>query len=153
MRRVTLLLVAALLLSGCAVLTSQQLKPEPETLTHGRFVYLADRACARDIRNAKGFKRPTSHAMYDRELKAATRSGEHLLFSLRGLAPPPADAKEFRRMLASLNLEDLLQHHVLEAGDQGEIERVKTLYRRGAATDRRFKARAENLGLHDCAKD
>jgi hypothetical protein len=83
------------------------------------------------------------------QLKAA---GEHLFFYLRGLAPPPADTKDFRRMLDSLNLEDSLAHHLLEAGDLGQIERVKTLFRKGAAADRRFQARAR-LGLHVCAKD
>jgi energy-converting hydrogenase Eha subunit H len=43
MRRFPLLVLAALLLSGCGVLTKQELKPVPKTLTHGRFVYLADR--------------------------------------------------------------------------------------------------------------
>jgi hypothetical protein len=146
-------LLAACLLSGCAVLTKQELKPVPKTLSHGRFVYLANRACARDLRATKNFPRPTSHAMYDRELTKATKSGEHLLFVLRGLNPPASEAKAFRRMLAALNLEDLLAHHVLEAGDLGQRERVKTIFKRGRITDRRFRSRAARLGLDICAKD
>jgi hypothetical protein len=42
MRRIAYLLGAACLLSGCGILTKQELKPVPDTLSHGRFVYLAD---------------------------------------------------------------------------------------------------------------
>jgi hypothetical protein len=159
MRRVAYLrwlapVLAVFLVAGCGgVLTSAKLKPKARTLTHARFVYLANRACASDIRITRNFKTPRSHEMYDRELRAETRSAEHLIFVLRGLAPPAADAAALRHMLAPLNLEDLIAHHLLDAGDQGQVERVNTLFKRGRIADRRFESRAKKLGLHVCAKD
>src|SRR5213080_3035449 len=92
MRRVAVFLLAAFLLSGCAVLSKQELKPSAPTLTHGRLVYLADRVCRRDIRREKrAFReKPKNHVQYDRELNAVLRGYERALFDLRGLAPPPA---------------------------------------------------------------
>jgi phage baseplate assembly protein W len=53
----------------------------------------------------------------------------------------------------SLNLEDLYAHHLLEAGDQGEAERVRTLLKKLEATDKRLESRAKALGLHACAQE
>jgi hypothetical protein len=157
MRRVAYLAVplAAVWLAGCAVLNKQQLKPVPETLTHGRFVYLADRTCRRDIRQARrAFRRkPTNHAMFDKDMQALVKGYEQALFDLRALAPPPADAKPFKRVLASFNYEDLLVHNLLQAGDQGQAEKVKTLLKKLDAADRTLKARASELGLHACARE
>jgi hypothetical protein len=147
------LLVAAFLLSGCGVLTKEDLKPAPKTLSHGRFVYLADRACARDIRRARALKHPTSAAMVSRELHFAIRSGEHLIFVLRGLAPPPSEAADFRRLLAAENGEDLVATHLAEAFDGGQVQRVRTLVRKLRILGRRVHSRSAKLGLHACAKD
>ena len=150
----SVLLLAAFLLSGCGVLTKQELKPTPPTLTHGRFVYLADRICRRDIRyTKKTFKTPKNHVQYDKEVHALLKGYEHALFDLRGLASTASEEAAFRRMLASFNLEDLLVAHVLEAGDAGQALRVKTIFHRLDVVDRRLKSRARGLGLHACAKE
>ena len=117
MRRVRYLSWAALplgavLLSVCAVLNKQELQPAPKTLTHGRFVYLANRVCRRDIRQTlRIVKRPKNHAQYDKELQAVLKGYEQALFDPRALAPPPSDAKQFERVLAPFNYEDLLGHN------------------------------------------
>ncbi|HEX4323808.1 MAG TPA: hypothetical protein VHZ77_04160 [Gaiellaceae bacterium] len=160
MRRIAYLrwlaaVAAAFLFAGCGVLTKQELQPTPQTLTHGRFVYLADRTCRRDIRNTRrAFRRgPGNHEEYDKDLKALLNGYEQALFDLRGLAPPPSEAAEFRRLLASFNLEDLYGHHLLQAGDQGQAKRVHTLFKKLDATDKRLKSRAKALGLHACAQE
>ena len=155
MRRIAYLLVAARLLSGCGVLAKEDLKPTVPTLTHGRFVYLANRTCKRDIRHARrAFRRkPRNHETYDRDLQALLKGYNHAIFGLRGLAPPSSEAAAYRRLLASFNLEDLLGQHLLQAGDLGQAEKVKTIVRKLNRVDRRLKARAARLGLRVCAKE
>lgn len=154
MRRIALLLVAACLLSGCGVLTQEQLKPQAQTLTHGRFVYLANRACARNERRQKqiGRKKPKSAPAVSRQLQVSLNAIGHLIFVLRGLVPPPAAAVDFRRLMATANDEELVATHLLEAFNEGQVEGVKARVRRFRALDRRFDARAAKLGLSVCAK-
>jgi hypothetical protein len=153
MRRVALLLGAAFLLSGCAVLTKQELKPTPPTLTQGRFVYLGNRACRRFVRRVTGIPKPKSSpeaARADVE-KIFFPAYEHLLFTLRGLAPPPSEAVAYRRLLATFNYEDLVLHHFLQAAEAAQVQRVKTLERRLRRIGRHIDARAAKVGLTTCS--
>ena len=120
----------------------------------GRFVYLANRVCRRDIRKTKRIvKKPQNHAQYDKELQAVLKGhDEQAFFDLRALAPPSSDAKQFERVLASFNYEDLLGHNPLQAGDQGQAAKVKALFKKLDAADKTFKSRASQLGLRTCAK-
>ena len=54
MRRFALLLLAAFLLSGCAIVTKQELKPAAKTLTHGRLVYLGTEFAGGPIAGSRG---------------------------------------------------------------------------------------------------
>jgi hypothetical protein len=147
------LLAAVFLLSGCAVLTKQELKPAPETLSQGRFVYLADRACARAERGLKGHRNPRSYDEALRDLqKLLIPAYERLLFDLHGLAPPPSEAVAYRRLLATLNNEDLVIHHTVDALGQLQRQRVKTGLRRLGVLDRRVAVRAKRVGLKTCGK-
>ena len=153
MRRIALVLVAACLLSGCGVLTKEQLKPQAQTLTHGRLVYLADHACAADLRYDRSLKTPTSPETFVKYLRLNIRSGEHLIFVLRGLTPPPSDAVAFRRFLAAENGEDLVSNHVLDSYGDMTVRQFKHDVSRSRILDRRVRARAKRLGMHVCAKD
>jgi uncharacterized protein YceK len=154
MRRIAYLLAAALLLSGCgSVLTKEDLKPTAPTLTHGRLVYLADQACAADLRYDRTLKPATSPTSFVKNLRLSIKSGEHLIFVLRGLTPTPSDAAAFRRFLAAENGEDLVATHLLDSYGDMTVREFKHDVRRARILDRRVKARAEKLGMHVCAKD
>jgi hypothetical protein len=154
MRRIAYLVAAACLLAGCGVLTKQDLKPQVPTLSHGRFVYLANRACARNERRQKRISRrhAKSAVALDKELHTSLNTGERLLFILRGLTPPPADTADFRRLLATANDEVLVETHLLQAFEEGQARVVRTRLKRLRALDRRFDARSAKLGLTICAK-
>jgi hypothetical protein len=153
MRRFPVLLLAALLLSGCGVLSKQELTPVPKTLTHGRFVYLADRVCRRDIRRAKRAFRtpPKNHVEYDKKLSAVLKGYDQVVFDLRALAPPAAQA-ESSCLLAAYNYQDLLLHYLLEAGDSGRLTKVKAVLRKLEINGVSLKSRAYDLDLKTCAK-
>jgi hypothetical protein len=152
-RRIALLLLAAFLLSGCGVLTKEELKPVPETLTHGRFVYLANRACGRFDLRIRRLAHPTSPeaALADLQ-KFGVPAYERLLFELRGLSPPPSDAVEFRRMLATFNHEDGILHRYIEAAETSQVSRAYWIRKRLERVGRGLNARAAKLGLDTCAK-
>jgi len=153
MRRFALLLLAAFLLSGCAVLTKQELKPVPKTLTHGRLVYLANRACERAVlrlkrhRPARGYLPAIAYLQH-----VFLPENDRLLFELRALTPPPSDAVAYRRLLATFNYEDLVVHHFFQAADEVQRQRTKSLLHRLKRVDRRLNSRAAQLGLKTCAK-
>jgi hypothetical protein len=153
MRRIAYLLAATCLLSGCGVLTKQDLKPQAPTLTHGRFVYLAEHICARDLRHDKRFRTPTNPTQFDHEFQAVIKSYERALFDLRGLAPPAADAESFRHLLAAFNLQDLLGNNLLQASELGQARRLKSIARKLDRNDKNLKSRARALGLRACAKE
>jgi hypothetical protein len=141
-------------LSGCGVLTKQNLKPQAPTLTHGRFVYLADRICRRDIRRSRALSRkPKNPTQFERELQAVLKSYERALFDLRALAPPTADAESFRHLLAAFNLQDLLGNNWLQASEQGEVRRFESIAGKLDRNDKTLKSRARALGLRACAKE
>jgi hypothetical protein len=56
-------------------------------------------------------------------------------------------------VLAAFNLQDLLGHNLLQAGDLGQARRVKTLFRKLHANDITLKSRSLELGLRVCAKE
>src|ERR671918_2725582 len=99
MRRITSLrwaaiLLAAALLSGCQALAKQELKPVPKTLSHGRFVYLGNRACRRFVRRLERHQPGTRSDPFERYLAALAflkhsflPATDRLLFELRALAP------------------------------------------------------------------
>lgn len=153
MRQFAVLVLAAFLLSGCAVLTKQELKPAAKTLTHGRFVYLAERICARDLRHDKALTKPTNPQQFQRQFSAVIRSYEQTLFDLRGLAPPASEAKSFRHLLARFNLQDLLGNNLLGASELGDVRTFRSILRKLDRNDAILKARALALGLPTCAKE
>jgi hypothetical protein len=134
-------------------MTKQELKPVPETLTHGRLVYLADRACGRYEHRVTRHKGENGYLAFltylQRVFMPAT---DRLLFELHGLSPPPADSVDYRLMLATLNNEDLVTHHFFQAADELQIERVKALSRRIKRLGKRLDTRASKVGLKTCAK-
>ena len=145
-------MLAAALLSGCAVVTAKELKPVPPTLTHGRLVYLADRACAADLQYDRRLKTPTNPEAFVKYLRLSIKSGEHLLFVLRGLAPPPSEVAAFRHLLAAENGADLVANHFLDEYGDMTVHRFKHLVRRSRILDRRIHIRAKVLGMHVCSK-
>ena len=56
-------------------------------------------------------------------------------------------------MLAAFNLQDLLVHNLLQAGDLGQARRVKTLVRKLHVNDVSLKSRSCDLELRACAKE
>jgi hypothetical protein len=152
MRRFALLLVAAFLLSGCTVLSSQHLEPAPETLTHGRLVYLADRACGRAFGRLPKIEPGLSYRELNHRLHRLVRTQEHLLFVLHGLPPSAADVAAYRQLLASFNYEDLLQHNFLQAFEEADVRHLRTYARRIQRFAVELRLRARSLGMHICAK-
>ncbi len=153
MRRVAVFLLAAFLLSGCAVLQKQELKPAAKTLTHGRLVYLADRTCARTDRRVARHKQPKGYESFLTFLQHVVMPEyDRQLFELRALAPPPSDVVAYRRMLATFNEEDLVIDNFFQAADQLQLRRAKSLARRLDRLDKRLKGRAARVGLKTCAK-
>jgi hypothetical protein len=152
MRRFAALLLAAFLLSGCQVLTKQKLKPVPATLSHAQLVHAANHWCEHDRRRAKHLKNPRNTQMLERDFGIALSSTAHLIFHLRGLAPPPSDALAYRRLLATANDQELVATHLVQAIEEGQIHYAKGRARRLDVLDKRFSARARALGLKVCAK-
>jgi len=124
-------------------------------LTHGRFVYLAEHICARDLRYSKKIlkRQPKNPARFQREFSAVINSYEQTLRDLRGLTPPTSDAKSFRHMLARFNLQDLLGNNLLQASELGEVHTFKSTLRKLDRNDKVLKARALALDLPTCAKE
>jgi hypothetical protein len=145
--------LAALALSGCGVLTKENLKPTAPTLTHGRLVYLADRACAGDLRYDRTLKPATNPETFLKNLRLSLKSAERLNFALRGLTPPPSDSAAFRRFLAAENGQDLVATHLRDSYGDMTVREFKRDVRRIRILDRRVQARARRLGMHVCAKD
>ena len=147
------LFVAAVVLSGCGVLNKQELKPTAPTLTHGRLVYLADRACAADRHRTNGLKKAADEDSFIKNLHIAIKSGERLIFVLRGLEPPPSDAVAYRRLLAAENGADLNANRLLDAIGDEPLRRIEHYFKRGSVYNRRIDSRAKKLGMRICAKD
>jgi hypothetical protein len=145
--------LAVFLVAGCGVLTSAKLKPATKTLSHGRFVYLANRACAADLRFNRRLKAPTDETSYLKNVRLSIKSGEHLIFVLRALLPPPAEAAAFRRLLAAENGEDLLVNQYFDQFGDLTHRQFNHFVERSKILDRRVNARARKLGLHVCAED
>jgi hypothetical protein len=147
------LLLAALLVAGCDVIGAPKLTPQPKPLSHARFVRAANRACARATRRVRAIKKPTNALAVLADLRRfVVPRYERLLFVLRGLAPPPADAVAFRRMLTTFNDFDQVVHHALDAVDARQIPQAKRLARHLDLVGRRIHLRAKKLGLRICAR-
>jgi hypothetical protein len=152
MRRIALLLVAAGLLSGCGVLTKQDLQPQAPTLSQGRFVYLANKACAHAERRLKGHRKPRSYeeALIDLQ-KYFIPAYERLLFDLHGLTPPrPKQSAIDACSPASTTRTS--SSTTVQALDELQRLRVKAGLHRLHILDRRVAARAEKVGLKTCGK-
>jgi hypothetical protein len=147
--------LAAVLLTGCDVMGSSKSKgPSPKTLSRAQFVRRANRACARAERRTRAFKGSRNFAVVETELRNVfIPAQEHLIVVLRGLAPPPADAAGFQRMLSMFDQLDITIHHFLDAADAQQVQRVKDLVRRLDTLGKGLDKRAAKLGLRTCAKD
>jgi len=145
--------LVAFCVTGCDVLGSTKLKPPAKTLSHAQLVRAANRACARSGRRVRGIKKPTNPLAVLADLRryVAPRY-ERLVFVLRGLAPPPADAVAYRRMLATFNYFDLTFHRALDSIDARQIGQAKRPARRLNFLGRRIHSRAKKLGLRPCAR-
>src|SRR5437868_12045680 len=100
------LLLVAFLLGGCGLTGSAKKGPPPKTLSHAQLVHAVKQASKRFVRQAKRvhFEAGTSFVKVERaERTIVIPAYEHLLFTLQGLTPPPADAAGYRGMLGSLN--------------------------------------------------
>ncbi|HJQ74979.1 MAG TPA: hypothetical protein VJ814_08840 [Gaiellaceae bacterium] len=146
------LLLAGVALTGCDVLGKTELKPQPKTLSHAQLVRAANHACARARQRTKRLKTPKSFEQLDRDLNVVIRVQERALFTLRGLAPRPSDAVAYRRILASLNYEDLVIHNFLQAFEQRNVHRLKSLAKRLVKIGKAFNRRARRFGLRACVK-
>jgi len=147
------LVLLVLFATGCDVLGSTKLKPQPKALSRAQLVRAANRACARSARQVKNIKKPKNpfEALQDFRRYVVPRY-ERLLFVLRGLTPPPADAVAYRRMLATFNLFDLTFHRALDSIDARQIKQVKRLAKRLDFLGKRIDSRAKRLGLRVCAQ-
>ena len=145
-------MAAAFLLSGCAILNKQELRPLPPTLSHAQLVVSANAWCKRDLRRTRKLKRPKNAQMVVRQLGIATNSLGHLIFHLRRLPPPPSDAVAYQQLLATANNEQLVATHLMQAIEQGRIHFAKNHAKRLVVVDKRFNARATALGMDECAK-
>ena len=85
--------------------------------------------------------------------RRAIKSGEHLIFVLRGLPPPPSDAAKFRFFLAAENGADRVANHLLDSYGNTTRRSFRHDVRRLRILGRRIEARAKKLGMHVCAKD
>src|ERR1700756_230455 len=110
------LLSAAFFLSGCTILNKQELRPLPPTLSHAQLVGAANGWCEHDLRRTRKLRQPKDAVALVRDLAIAVKSLGHLIFHLRGLAPPPSDAVAYRRLLATANKEQLGAAHLMQAG-------------------------------------
>jgi hypothetical protein len=55
-------------------------------------------------------------------------------------------------VLATYNYQDLLLHNLLQAGDSGQVAKVKALLEKLEINGINLKSRAYDLGLKTCAK-
>src|SRR5213593_2160222 len=105
------LLLVAFLLAGCGVTASAK-APPPQTLSHGRFVYLVRQATRRMVCGTPHGK-PTTFQQARAQLRSFLNAYERWLFSLRGLAPPASDAIVFHRLLGDMDRLDILLHGIV----------------------------------------
>jgi hypothetical protein len=144
-------LLALGMFAGCGATKSAS---TPKPLTHGRLVYLADRACAIDLRNGRALAPVTNRATFIKGLRSTIKSGERLISVLNTLTPPPSDAKVYRRLLSAEDYADSVATHVLaNYGSYVTVHAFKHDVRRLKRISRRIKANARKLGMHVCAKD
>lgn len=139
---------AAVLVAGCGSTS----RPPAKTLSHGRFVYLADRVCARAHRQGAALGKPTNLNTFIRGLRKAIPLLESEIADLRALTPPSRDAAPFQSMLANLDKEDVVGHDFLDSLEAHQMQRARSLARRIDRLDKRLRAQTRKLGLPTCAK-
>jgi hypothetical protein len=151
--RLLTLVLAALLVAGCDITGTTKKTPPPKTLSHAQFVHAANRACARFERRAKRLK-PSRNIdrVVAQDRRIVVPAFERLLFELRGLEPPTSEAAAFRRMLATLNEEDIVVHNLLDAVDARQPGQVRRLLRRSKVLSKRLESRSAKVGLRHCGK-
>lgn len=141
--------------TGCAGWSNgkSQSAPAPKTLSRARFVYLADRACAREHRREKGIPKPTSPTTLVKSLQRAIKSLEGEIVALRALRPPDADAALFGRVLSALDAQDLDATNLISAYEENQVGRAKAFARRLDKLDKRLRTLDRRLGLRACGRD
>ena len=145
------LVLAALLLGGCSLVSSANNAP-PKTLSHFQFARRANHMCALGNRRVKGLRKPVNVAMYVRETNAVIRSQERIIVGFRGLTPPPSDAGSFSRLIADADAYDVVTHRLVDAAGAHDVRQGKSLARRITVINKRLRRRARSLGLRSCVK-
>jgi hypothetical protein len=145
-------LLAGLLVSGCDVLGSAKPPPPPKAMTHARFVYLGNRACALETRSTRRLKKATTFAMAMRNLDRSVASYETLIAAFRRLRPPAADQASFTRLLRLLDGLDLTVRQFRDTVALGRRPGTRVLIRKLDREARHLDRRAVSLGLRKCAK-
>ena len=123
-----------------------------KTLTHGRFVYLAKRVCARAHRQAAAIGHPANRETFTRDLRKAIPRLGNRVADLRALTPPPEDAAAFQRLLGDLDSAGFAGLHLIDSLQAHQIRHAKTLLRKLDRLEKRLNRRSRNLGLGACAK-
>jgi len=153
MRRATLgALLAVALLTGCDVMGSAKKSPPPRALSEGRFVYLANHACALQTRRLRKLVKPTSPATAVRYLRRAIAIYERTVVAFRSLTPPRTDRAAYNRLLRLLDGEDMTFYRALRAAESGQVAGRKPLLRRMHRLGRQMDSESAKLGLRVCAR-
>lgn len=141
--------------SGCAGMSSGNghSTTAPKTLSRARFVYLANRACAREHQREKGIAKPTSPTAFVKGLQHAIKSLEREIVALRALNPPSADAALYGRVLSGLDAQDLDATNLISAYEKNQLGHAKAFARRLDKLNRRLRSLNRKLGLRACVKD
>jgi hypothetical protein len=142
------LVCAVVLVAGCGSASTTPVK----TLSHGRFVFLAKRVCARAHRQAAAIGHPANLETFTRDLRKAIPRLGNQVSRLRALTPPAEDSAAFQRLLADLDAAGFAGLHLLDSLQAHQTRRAKTLLRNLGRLDKRLNRHSRNLGLGACAK-
>jgi len=154
---VTRLLVSLLavgVLAGCGAVgtTTATWPPPSKPLSHGRFAYLANHACAAFAHDEQGFKTPTNFQMFDQEFSAAQLSFARMISDLQSLTPPSSDAGACGHLLATGTAAEIDLTDVLDAAEAHHVAQAKSAARRFGRLSKPFSRRAKKLRLTVCAR-
>ena len=153
MTRVLVPLLAVAFLVGCDTTETAKRQP-PKTVSHGRFIYLANRACRVAIHEMNAIKVPPAGQTLDPAARAFEKAYERLLATLHGLAPPPSQADTYRRMLDTATAQKLAFAKLFDAFAVAgrHVRAENALGRRADKLGAKANRLSERLGLTVCAK-